>query len=152
MKGPSKRPMRCNAVPCIFYTVFPWVPFKISGGRHVARISSRRGSTWRGPKVPATKNRKLLGLGPLFLGPGQSFFFIFLFSAQGGSMAHLALSLATSLLGGGGGWAKRCLSPSYVAGGGQMPLLPPPLPFRGPCTTYTHTVQSLLCIQFARTH
>ena len=28
----SKRPKMCNAVPCIFYTVFPWGPFKISGG------------------------------------------------------------------------------------------------------------------------
>ena len=32
MKGPSKRLKRRNAVPCIFYTVLPWGPFKISGG------------------------------------------------------------------------------------------------------------------------
>ena len=34
MKGPSERTKWYNAVPCIFYTVFPWIPFKISGGQN----------------------------------------------------------------------------------------------------------------------
>ena len=46
-------------------------------GRHVARISPRRGPTWRGPKVPPTKNRKLLGFGPLFFGEPENFIFVF---------------------------------------------------------------------------
>ena len=36
--------------------------------RRVARIASRREPTCLGPKVPPTKNGKLLGLGSLFLG------------------------------------------------------------------------------------
>ena len=60
-----------------------------SGIRHVARISSRRGPAWRGPKAPDTKKRKLLGFSPLFFGsrPIHFYFLIFTmkfyFSAQG---------------------------------------------------------------------
>ena len=64
--------------------------------RHVARISSRRGPTWRGPNVPPTKNRKHLGFGPLFLGPGQFIFYFLIFTMKfcfvfaQGDMAPLA--------------------------------------------------------------
>ena len=62
--------------------------------RHVARISSRRGPTWRGPRVPPTKKRKLLGYGPLFFGSGPIHFFTiqfyFIFPLREGGMAHLA--------------------------------------------------------------
>ena len=37
----------------------------VACSRHVVRISSRKGPTWCGP-LPPTKNRKLLGFGPLF--------------------------------------------------------------------------------------
>ena len=49
--------------------------------RHVARFSSRREPTWRGPRVPPTKNKKLFGFDPLFFGAGQ-FIFIFFFSIR----------------------------------------------------------------------
>ena len=41
--------------------------------RHVARISSRRGPTWRGPRVPLTKSRELLGFGKQFFGDPSNF-------------------------------------------------------------------------------
>ena len=47
------------------------------------------GANWRGPKVPRTKNRKLLGFSLPFLGPVQFVFYFliitikFYFSVQG---------------------------------------------------------------------
>ena len=47
--------------------------------RHVARISSRRWPTWRGPKVPPIKNENSSDLAHYILVPGQ-FIFVFVFS------------------------------------------------------------------------
>ena len=88
----------CMCVWGLFPVVFP---------RHVARISSRRGPTWRGPRVPPTKDRKLLGFGPLFFGSGPiyflfSFFYYkisFYFPLRGAGHGPLAPPpLATSLV------------------------------------------------------
>ena len=47
-------------------------------GRHVDRISSRRGATWCGPKVPPTKNQNFLRFGPaIFWVRAHSFLILF---------------------------------------------------------------------------
>ena len=46
--------------------------------KHVAKISSRWGANLARAQGTPTKNRKLLGFGPLFFGPGQLFFSLFL--------------------------------------------------------------------------
>ena len=42
--------------------------------RQVARISSRKGPTWRGPKVPLIKNQNSSDLAHYCFGPAQSLF------------------------------------------------------------------------------
>ena len=52
MKGPSKRLKRRNAVPCIFYTVLPWGPFKISGGGGQHDMFAPQLRDWGGGQLP----------------------------------------------------------------------------------------------------
>ena len=85
-------------------------PYPSTGGtlvsgqsRHVARISSRSGLTWRGSKVFPTNIRKLLRFGPLFFGSGpihclfSYFYHTILFFPSGGHGPLGPHPLATSL-------------------------------------------------------
>ena len=67
----------------------------------------QEGPTWRGPKVPPTKNQKLLGFGALFLGSGPIYFLF--------SYFYYNILLCFPLRGGGHG--PRAPSPlGYVHG------------------------------------
>ena len=51
-KGPSKRPKRCNAVPCIFYTVFLRVLSRFLGGGGQSDMFPPPPAPWLGAAAP----------------------------------------------------------------------------------------------------
>ena len=82
---------------------------------YLASISSRRGPTWLGCNVPATKTRKLLGFGPLFFGGGANSVFYFL-------IFIIKFYFIFPLRGGGRGHGPRAPPPSYVPALEPKPL------------------------------